>query len=46
MGFRAGEISQMAFRFQKPLAESIRLQSAYFGAFGAFSCFPVLSPEF
>jgi len=40
------KISRMASRFQKPLVDSIRLQSAYFGAFGAFSCFPVLFAEF
>ena len=33
-------------RFQKPWGDSIRLQSAYFGAFDAFSCFPLLFDEF
>ena len=46
MGSEPGKISRMASRFQKPLVDSIRLQSAYFGAFGAFSCFPLLFDEF
>jgi len=33
-------------RLQKPWVGSIRLQSAYFGAFDAFSCFPLRFDEF
>jgi hypothetical protein len=46
MGFALGNFCPLAVLVSKTVGVPIRLQSAYFGAFDAFSCHPLLSDEF